>query len=144
MGEDEVGSFGLFVAGEAGFHRCGGGGFAVYERGEPPTAGRGVFDGVFDHKLNIRGSAGDERLGLAKDLVIFRRGDVAIVQSGDNSAVGEWKLPLAIGLDRYIVAQYGTNAVQLACFVGDGDPPPVPVSGGDFCHERWGRRVIGV
>jgi hypothetical protein len=37
---------------------------------------------------------------LAKDLVVFRRRDVTIVQSGDDRAVRVWKLPLAVGGDR--------------------------------------------
>jgi hypothetical protein len=71
-------------------------------------------------------------LGLAKDLVVFPRRDVTVVQSGNDRAVRVWKLSLAVGLDRRIVAQNGTNTVQVACFVGDGDQPPVSVSGGIF------------
>ncbi len=74
MREDQVGRLSLEVAGEAAFHRRGFRGFTVYEGGEPPTASRGVLRGVFDHKLNVRGFAGDERLGLAKDFVVFLRG----------------------------------------------------------------------
>ena len=132
MREDEVGSLGLIVAGEAGFHGRGGGGFAVYESSEPPAAGRGVLGGVLDHKLNVGRGARDERLGLAKDLVVFRGRDVAVVQSGNDRAVREWKRAFAVGVDRHIVAQNGTNTVQLAFFVGAGDPPPVSVTGGGF------------
>jgi hypothetical protein len=109
MREDEVASLGLIVAGETGFHGCRGRGFAVYESSEPPAARRGVLGGVFDHKLNVRGGARDERLGLAKDLVVFRRRDVTIVQSSNDRAVRVWKLALAVGLDRHIVAQNGAN-----------------------------------
>jgi len=144
MREDEVASLGLIVAGEAGFHGRRGGGLAVYEESESPAARRGVLRGVFDHKLNVRGGARDERLGLAKDLVVFRRWDVTVVQSGNDRSVREWKRPLAVGLDRHIVAQNGTNTVQVACFVGAVDPPPVPISRGDCCDEDWGGRVTGV
>ena len=144
MREDEVASLGLIVAGEAAFHGRRGGGFAVYEGSEPPAARRGVLRGVLDHKLNVRGRAGDERLGLAKDLVVFRRRDVTVVQSGNGRAVRVWKLPLAVGLDRHIVAQNGANTVQVAFFVSDRDQSPVSVSGGDFCDEDWSGRVSGV
>ena len=43
VGEDEVAGFDGLVAGEAGFEGCVADGLAVFELGEPPTAGRGVF-----------------------------------------------------------------------------------------------------
>ena len=144
MREDAVASLGPIVAGEAAFHGRRSGRFAVYEGSEPPAVRRGVLRGVLDHKLNVRGGARDERLGLAKNFVVFLGRDVTVVQSGNDRAVREWELPLAVGLDRHIVAQNGANTVQVACFVGDGDQPPVSVSGGDFCDEDWGGRVIGV
>jgi hypothetical protein len=69
MGEDEVASLDLIVAGEAAFHGRRSRRFAVYEGSESPAACRSVFRGVFNHKLNVRGGARDERLGLAEDLV---------------------------------------------------------------------------
>ena len=91
------------MAGEAAIHECRVGGFAVCEVTEPPAACRGVLFRILDHKLNVRGDAGNERLGSAKDLVVFLRWDVTVVQSGNDCAVREWELPLAVGFDRYIV-----------------------------------------
>src|ERR1035441_6822811 len=90
------------------------------------------------------GGARNERLGLAKDLVVFRRRDVTVVQSGNDRAVGKGELPFAVRLDRYIVAQNGGETVEVAFFMGHGDQPPVSVSGGNCCDENWGGRVIGV
>ena len=42
-GEDKVASFGLLVAGKAGFHERLVGRFAVVEVSESPAARRGVF-----------------------------------------------------------------------------------------------------
>ena len=70
-GEDKVASFGLIVAGKAGTHKRLVARFAVFEVSEPPTARHGVLFRVLDHKLNVRGGAGNERLGAAKDLVVF-------------------------------------------------------------------------
>ncbi len=144
MREDEVTSLDLIVAGEAGFHERLVAGLAVFEVSEPPAARRGILRRVLDHKLNVRGGAGDERLGSAKDFVVFVRRDVTVVQSGNDRAVREWKLPLAVGLDRHIVAQNGSKAVQVAFFVGDGDQPPVSVSGRNSCYEDRGGRVIAL
>src|SRR5215469_15872545 len=85
-GEDEVARFGLIVAGEAGFHKRLLAGFAVFEVSESPAARRGVFLRVLDHKLNVCGGAGDERLGLAKDLVVFLRRHVTVVQGCNDCA----------------------------------------------------------
>jgi hypothetical protein len=52
---------------------------------------------------------------------------VTVVESGNNGALREWKRRLAVGLDRHIVAQNGAKTVQVAFFVGAGDPPPVSV-----------------
>ena len=61
--EDQVSSLHLLVADEAGLHhRLVGGRFAVLEVTEPPPACRGVLLGVLDHKLDVRGGTGDERL----------------------------------------------------------------------------------
>src|SRR6516225_1205783 len=78
-GEDKVARFGLIVAGEAGFHERSVGRFAVLEVSETPTASRGVLLCILDHKLNVRWSAGYERLGLAKDFVVFLRRHVTVV-----------------------------------------------------------------
>src|SRR6516165_4659184 len=89
-GEDKVARFGLIVAGEAGFHERSVGRFAVLEVSETPTASRGVLLCILDHKLNVRWSAGYERLGLAKDFVVFLRRHVSVMQSGSDRAVWEW------------------------------------------------------
>ena len=57
------------------------------------------------------------------------------MQSSNDCAVRERKLPFAIGFDRYIVAQDGTYTVEVACFMGRGDPLPVAVSVRDFGNE---------
>jgi len=46
--------------------------------------------------------------------------------------------------DRHIVAQNGANAVQVAFFVGDGDQPPLAISGGKFDPEDRRRRAAGL
>src|SRR5438876_12097351 len=70
-GEDEVASLGLLVAGKAGLHERLVARFAVHEVSESPAARRGVLCRVLDHELNVRGRPGNERLGPAKDLVVF-------------------------------------------------------------------------
>ncbi len=62
--------------------------------------------------------------------------------------VWERMLLFAVGLDRDIVPQNGTQAVEFAFFVGHGDQLPVAVSLRGFVHEersvpfirlcRWG------
>jgi hypothetical protein len=81
------------VAGEAGIHQRLVARFAVFEVSEGPTARLGVLFRVLDHKLNVRGAAGNERLGSAKDLVVFLREDVTVVQSGNDCAIREGELP---------------------------------------------------
>src|SRR5512144_2824486 len=104
MGEDKVASFDGLVAGKAGVvHRLVGG-LAIVELSEPPAAGRGVSSGVLDHELNVRGGAGHERVGTAKDPVVLLRRDVTPGEPGDDCAVREPTLPLPVGLDRYVVA----------------------------------------
>src|SRR6266852_488935 len=129
-GEDKVTSFGLIVTREASFHQSLVARFAVFEVSEPPASRRGVLCGVLDHKLNVRGRAGNERLRSAKDFVVFLRWDVTVVQSRNDCTVRERNLALAIGLNRYIVAQNGSKTVEVAFFVGHGDQLPVAVSGG--------------
>jgi hypothetical protein len=92
-GEDKVARFDLIVAGEAGFHERLVARFAILEVSEAPTARCGVLFCVLDHKLNVRWGAGYERLGLAKDFVVFLRRHVTVMQSGDDRAVWERDLP---------------------------------------------------
>jgi hypothetical protein len=63
--EDQVAISDGLVAGKAGFEHRLVVGFAVIELSESPAAGRGVFLGVFDHELNVRGGARNEGLGSA-------------------------------------------------------------------------------
>ena len=65
------------MAGEASLELCFGARSSVFiEVTEPPASGRGILFRVLDHKLNVRGRPGHERLGIAKDFVVFRRRDV--------------------------------------------------------------------
>ena len=68
-----------------------------------PTAGCGVFGRVLDHKLYVGGGPGYERLGAAKDLVIFFGWDVSPGESRDDCSVRKGQLPFTVGLDRDIV-----------------------------------------
>jgi hypothetical protein len=54
------------------------------------------------------------------------------MQCGNDRAVREWKLALAVGLDRDVIAQDGSEAVEVAFFVGYRDELPVTVSGWNF------------
>jgi hypothetical protein len=92
MGEDKVASFFPARGRESKFHLRLGAGLAVFEATKPPAARRGL--------LNVRGSPGDERLGTAKDFVVFLRRGVTVVQSGNDCAVRLRKRPFAVGLDR--------------------------------------------
>src|SRR6266849_5640872 len=142
--EDKVASFGLVVAGEAGIHKRLVARFAVFEVSEPPAARRGVLFGFLDHELNVRGGAGNERLGSAKDLVVFLRRDVTVVQSGNDRAVREWELPLAVGFDRYIVTQNSRKTVEVAFFVCDRNQPLVAISRRDSHSIARGGLCIGL
>src|ERR1700677_2930354 len=118
-GEDEVASFGGLVAGIATLESSLGGGFAVVEFSEPPAAGRGVFACILDHELNpFLGGPGHERLGMAKDFVVFLRRDIIPGETGNDGAVRKWKLAFPVGPDRYVIAQNGTQIVEVACFMG--------------------------
>ena len=100
MREDQVGSLGLIMAGEAAFHRRRLGGFAVYEGSEPPSAPvASYFAESFTINCIFVGEPGTKDWGWPKTLLFLRR-DVTIVQSGNDSSVRERKLPLAVGLDR--------------------------------------------
>jgi len=70
MGEDEVASLDLIVAGEAAFHGRRSRRFAVYEGSESPAACRSVFRGVFNHKLNVRGGPGTKDWAWPKTLLL--------------------------------------------------------------------------
>src|ERR1700733_2821227 len=60
------------------------------------------------------------------------------MQSSNDRAVRERKLPLPVRLDRCIVAQDGTYTVEVTCFMGRGDPFPVAVPVRDFGNEGRG------
>jgi len=143
-GENKVASFGLIVAGEAGIHQGLVAGFAVFEMSESPAACRGILFRVLNHELNVRGGSRNERLGSAEDLVVFLRWHVTVMQSGNDCAVREWELPVAIGMDRDIVTQHGCKAVEVALFVSYRDQPPLAVSGRNLGYEDRGGLVMGV
>jgi hypothetical protein len=63
------------------------------------------------------------------------------MQSGNDCAVRERKLSFPVGLDRYIVAQDGTQTVEVACFMGRGNPLPVAVPVGNFGDEGGGLAI---
>jgi hypothetical protein len=60
------------------------------------------------------------------------------MQRRNDCAVRKWKLPFAIGFDRYIVAQLGAQIVEVALLVRHGDQSPVAISGGEFDSVDWG------
>src|ERR1700679_2511717 len=109
--EDKI-TRGLCVAGSAGFHLRLGARFAIWgEAPEAPAARRCILFRVLDLELNVGGRAGNVRLHAAKDLVVLRRRGVAVVQRGDDGAVGIGELSFAVCLDHYVVAQHGTETV---------------------------------
>ena len=91
---------------------------------QPPVAAYFV-ESLTINRMFVGGPG--RKTGLGRRPCCFRRRDVTVVQSGNDRAVRERKLPLAVGLDRHIVALNGANTVQVAFFVGAGDPPPVSV-----------------
>ena len=142
MSEDKVASFGRLVAGKAVLrHHVDG--FTIAKLSEPPAAGRGVFSRVFDHELNVRGQAGDERLGMAKDFIIFLRRDITPREPGNNCAVRERKCSISIRLDRYVVAENGAYIVETALFMGYGNQSPIAVTRWKFAAEDKSAPVIG-
>src|ERR1035437_5485775 len=143
MGEDKVASFGRLVAGEAGFVDRLVGRVTILEVTEPPAPPPGVLFLVLGHKLNILGGPGNERLGAAKDFVVFLRRDVIPMQRDNDCAVRERKLSFPIGLYRYIVAQLGAQIVEVAFFVGHGDQLPISVSWGNCDSVDRGGVFIG-
>src|SRR5215813_7491781 len=107
-GEHQVALFHLLVAREAGLHERVVNWFAVaVEMTEPPTTSRGVLLGVLDHELNVGRIAGHKRLLTAEGFVVLCRGDESVVQCGNDSAVRKRKFPVAVCLDRDVVAQNG-------------------------------------
>src|SRR5262245_24974579 len=148
MGEDIVAIFDLRVALKATLERCRvAKGFAVVKLRVSPAAGRSVFAGVLDHELDaVLGAPGDERLFLAKGLVVFLRRVVTPGDAGDDRAVRKRRLGFPrfpVGLDRYIVAQDGPYVVQGAFFAGHGDQPPIAVAHREFAFGDGSRGVIG-
>src|SRR5215204_1611844 len=143
--EDKVARVDDLMAGKAGVvHRLAGG-FAIVKVSEPPAAGRGVFSCVLDHELNpVLGWPGHERLETAKGFATFLQRVVTPGEPGNDGAVRERKCPFPGGLDRYVVAQNGAQIVEVAFFVGDGDQPPVAVSGWDFDSEDRGGLSVGL
>ena len=124
------------MAGKAGFEQRRVGRFAVFELSKPPASGRGIFFRVLDHKLNVRSGSGHERLGAAKDFVVFLRRKIAPGEACDDCAVRERQLPLTVCLDRYIVAEKGAKIVEIAFFVRDRDQLPVAISGRNCDSEN--------
>ena len=66
------------------------------------------------------------------------------MQSSNDRAIREGKLSFTIGIDRNIVAQDGAQAVEVACFMGRGNPSPVAVPMRDFGNVRCGGLPIRV
>src|SRR5580658_542568 len=60
------------------------------------------------------------------------------MQSGNDRAVRVRKLSFPEGVECYIVAQDSTQTVELACFMGRGDPLPVAVPVRNFGNKRGG------
>jgi hypothetical protein len=57
------------------------------------------------------------------------------MQSSNDCAVRVRELAFTEGVERYIVAQHGAQTVEVACFMGRGDPLPVAVPVRDFGNE---------
>jgi hypothetical protein len=66
------------------------------------------------------------------------------MQSSNDRAVRERKLAIPVGFERYLVAQDGTYTVEVACFMGRGDPSPVAIPMRDFSNEGRGGFPIRV
>ncbi len=124
------------MAGSAGFELCLGARFAVFLGVcVSPPAGRGIFFGILDHKLNVGGLAGNKLLWIAEDLIIFLGRDVTEVQRGDKCAVRKRKLRVVVGLDRHIIPQNHGKTAQFAFLMSHGDQFPVSVSRRTFDAE---------
>jgi TolB-like protein/Flp pilus assembly protein TadD len=74
----------------------------------------------------------DDRIYVAHWVV---RWHITVMQRSNDSAVRERELPIPVGLERYLVAQDGAYTVEVACFMGRGDPFPVAVPVRDFGNE---------
>ena len=77
-------------------------------------------------------------MDAAKHFVVLVRRDVTVMQSGNDCAIRERELPFAIGFDRDVVSQDGTQTVEVACFMRRGNPLPVAVSVRNFGNEVCG------
>jgi len=130
--------------GKTGFHKCIVASLAIRgEVTEAPAASRSVFCGVLDHKLNIGGLPGNKRLVAAKDFVVCLRRQVSEVQSGNDCAVRERELAFAVSIDGHIIPQNGSQTIEVAFFVRNGNQPPVAVSRRNRSNECWGGRLLG-
>jgi hypothetical protein len=67
------------------------------EMTESPAARRRVFCRILNHELNVGGSAGNEKLRFAEDLVVLIRWDVLVMQGGDDCAIWEGVLSFLSG-----------------------------------------------
>ena len=84
MGEYQITPAGLLVARETAFHERRVCRFASLEVSKSPATGCSVLGRVLDHELDVRRSAGNKRLSLAEDFVVFIRRNVVVVQSSDD------------------------------------------------------------
>src|SRR5271169_13642 len=121
-------------------------GVAVRKVGESPAAGGDVLFRVLDHELNVHGGAGKGRLEAeagkpgGQGLVVKVRRFFIPMQRGNYCAIRERQSPIAEGLDRKIVAQFGAQLLELASRTGqllarqslDRDQAPVTIPVGDF------------
>src|SRR5580658_1885752 len=64
------------------------------------------------------------------------------MQSSDDRAVRERKLPFPVSFDRRVVAKDGSQAVEVACFMGRGNPSPVAVPVRNLRNVGCGRLTI--
>src|SRR5215467_15608399 len=65
-------------------------------------------------------------------------------EPANDCAVQERELPFSVGLERYIVAQFSAQIVEVASYVGHGDQRPVAVFGGEFAPiDRGGLSRCG-
>ena len=58
-------------------------------------------------------------MSFTKGFVVFLRRVVTPGEAGNDGAVREGTRPFPVGLDRYVVAQNGTNVVEFAFFTGE-------------------------
>jgi hypothetical protein len=60
------------------------------------------------------------------------------MQGRKDCAVRKRKFPFPEGVDGYIIAQEGTQTIEVACFMGRGNPLSVAVSVRNFGNEVRG------